>query len=74
MKDGEQDGQMTNEPDSSLLFCSEEQSSRLSLCNYHHHIVHARFPLTRGGDHKSLSFPFNTYVSPSSYHLPINYN
>jgi hypothetical protein len=58
-------GRMTNEPDSSLLFCSEEQSGRLSLCNYHHHhIVHARFLLTKEEDYKSLSFPLTKmYVS-----------
>jgi hypothetical protein len=57
-------GRMTNEPDSSLLFCSEEQSSRLSLCNYHHHIVHAPFPLDeKKGDGKSVSLPFTLCMS-----------
>ena len=62
-------GQKTNEPDSSLLFCSEEQSGWLSHCNYHHHhychhIAHASFPRTHMRDSKSPSLPWTRVVCP----------
>lgn len=54
--------QLTNESDSSLLFCFEEQSSWLSRDNYLRQIVHALFLLTRIRNYKSFSFRWQ-YVS-----------
>lgn len=67
-------GQKTNEPDSSLLFCSEEQSGWLSHCNYHHHhlrhchhIVHASFPQTKTRGSKSSSLPWTSVICPLAF-------
>lgn len=66
---------LTNEPDSSLLFCSEEQSGRVSVCNYRHHllrgsrrrIVLARFLRTTRGE-KGLHILTASVLSLSILH------